>query len=498
MLLPFLLHHLGDRLYGFWALAGTFVGYYGVLDFGLTGTVSQYISSAIGRKNFQECNLVFNAALRIHLSIAGIALVITSVLAALAPLFFHTAQDAALFWRVILLVGTTVALGFPLNSYQGLLVAELRYDIIAWLSVLGLTLRTGLTVWVVLAGHGLIGIAWVGLLTRIPTAFLTVWLTRKQAPWSRILIGPTEPKMRRSLFSYSTYVFTTDIADLLRFQLDPIVITAFVGLAAVTHYRIASVLSDQYMRVVISVVGVFWPLLSRLHGAGDDVRIRKTFFFATKFSLFAANFLCFGLITWGRPTIQIWMGPAYMDSYWPLVVLTLSILFYLWQMPTVDLLYATFKHRVVAFASLAEGFLNLGVSLILVQRYGILGVAIGTLVAAVIVRVIVLPWWMCKVSKISFPVYVRWYSGIIFRCAGIIAVSVPLVSWGLRPDYRYLLVSAIWASILYVVGSWVAVFDNNEREVFLAVLKNLIRRREAVPVEVRCASAKEVGVDVQV
>ena len=482
-LLPFLVHHLGDRLYGFWALAGTFVGYYGMLDFGLTGTVSQYISSAIGRKDDRECNLVFNTALRIHSLMGGIALLVTFALAALAPLLLHDPRDASLFWKVILLVGVAMSLGFPMNTYQGLLAAALRFDIVSWMGLLTLTLRTTLIVWTVLAGHGLIGIAWVSLLASLPSSLLTVWITNKQFRWIRILAGSTERKMTKSLFSYSSYLFIADIADRLRFQVDPIVIAAFVGLAAVTHYRIASVFADQYMRIMITVMGVFWPLLSQLHGAGEEARIKKTFFFATKISVCAATFLCFGLITWGRPTIHRWMGPAYMDSYWPLVVLTLAMLMDLWQMPTVSLLYATFKHRVYAFSNLAEGLLNLGVSLILVRRYGMLGVALGTLVAAMIVRVIVQPWWMCKVSNISYRIYVRFFSGNALRCAGVIAASLPLVYWGLRPDYRYLFGSATCAAILYAIGTWLAVFDKNDREVFRAVLRKRLRKQERPPVE---------------
>jgi sulfotransferase family protein len=34
-LTPFVIHSLGDRMYGFWALAAVFIGYYGVMDLGL-------------------------------------------------------------------------------------------------------------------------------------------------------------------------------------------------------------------------------------------------------------------------------------------------------------------------------------------------------------------------------------------------------------------------------------------------------------------------------
>ena len=297
---------------------------------------------------------------------------------------------------------------------------------------------------------------------------------------SRRAPGPQDEQ--RAFFPTAPYLFITDIGDRLRFTVDPLVITAFVGLAAVTHYRFATVFTDQYMRIMVSTVGVFWPLLSQLHGANQDAKTKKTFFFATKISVCLASFLCFGLIAWGKPMVLRWMGPRYLDSYGPLVVLTLAMLVDLWQLPTVSLLFATFKDRVYAFSTLAEGILNLAVSLALVRRYGILGVALGTLVAAVIIRLIIQPWLMCRVSQISYSVYMRFLASNTLRCAGLIGVSYLLLSWGLRPNYMYLFGSAACASVLYAAGSWFLVLDKKERELFWAALRKRVKKPGLAPV----------------
>lgn len=35
-LMPFVVHRLGDRVYGYWALVGTVLGYYDILDLGIS------------------------------------------------------------------------------------------------------------------------------------------------------------------------------------------------------------------------------------------------------------------------------------------------------------------------------------------------------------------------------------------------------------------------------------------------------------------------------
>ena len=47
-LMPFVVYSLGDRIYGFWTLASAFIGYYGLLDLGLSSAIGRFIAGAIG------------------------------------------------------------------------------------------------------------------------------------------------------------------------------------------------------------------------------------------------------------------------------------------------------------------------------------------------------------------------------------------------------------------------------------------------------------------
>src|ERR1700730_9306138 len=177
-LIPFIVHHLGDRLYGFWSLASVFIGYYGLLDFGLSVAVSQYVCVAIGRGDTSECRAVFNTALRIQSLMGGVALIATALLAAATPLFARNPQDASLFWKVILIMGVNAALGFPVKVYAGVLEAELRFDIQSRLDLFSLVFRTGLLVWAILAGGGVFGFACGPLFCCRPPVVFLVWCVR--------------------------------------------------------------------------------------------------------------------------------------------------------------------------------------------------------------------------------------------------------------------------------------------------------------------------------
>jgi O-antigen/teichoic acid export membrane protein len=472
LLMPFIVHRLGDRLYGFWSLTGGFIAYYGLLDFGLGVAVSQYICVALGRSELAECRAIFNTALRIQTLFGGVALLATGILAVAAPWFCHSPADASLFSQVIVILGVSAALGFPARAYSGVLDAELRFDIQSWLPLLGLALRTGLVVGAILAGGGLLALAWATLIGTLPVPVLQVWFARRQAPWARIEGSWIERKRAKNLFSYSVYMFASNIADMLRFQVDPLVISGFIGLAAVTHYRIASIFIVYYVSIVCSCTGMFQPILSRLSGAEDRDGLEKVFFFATKVSVCISVFIGFSFIFWGRPFIGRWMGTRYDDAYWPMVVLSLAVLLDLVQAPSVNLLFATFKHRSYAYINGAEGLINLVVSLVLARPLGLLGVALGTLIAAFVIRVAVQPWWVCKAVGLHYGRYMMFVGLSLLRCGCLTGVAIGVSAWGLKPSFPHLVSSAICATLVYAAGSWMFVFNGSERERLRAVISS--------------------------
>lgn len=129
LMMPFIVHTLGDRIYGLWALVATLLGYYGLFDFGLTPAVCQHIAVALGRHDREACNGVVAASLRFFLAVAALVLLLSGVVAACASLFARSAADAALFSQIILILGVSTALTFPSRVFTGFLIANLRYDL---------------------------------------------------------------------------------------------------------------------------------------------------------------------------------------------------------------------------------------------------------------------------------------------------------------------------------------------------------------------------------
>ena len=133
----------------------------------------------------------------------------------------------------------------------------------------------------------------------------------------------------------------------------------------------------------------------------------------------------------------------------------------------------------------AEGVLNLVFSLALARPFGVVGVALGTLIAAFLIRVLVQPYAVCKLSGIKDRRYLGFVGGTVLRCIGLLGVAIGPVAWAIKPSYGWVIGSAACATIIYTVGAWRFVFSPSER----GQLKSLVDRKKSAQSELSPAEA---------
>jgi O-antigen/teichoic acid export membrane protein len=463
-LMPYLIYSLGDRMYGLWSLVAAFLGYYGLVDFGLTSATIRFMSGAIGEGDEKKCNEVFNTAVILFTALGAIVVVITLIIALLGRLFFTVPSEILLFRQVVLILGASVGLSFPVRAFRGVLASQLRFDITSYVAIFELLIRTALIIVVLQLGYGLLGMALVSFFVAIPSSFLLIYYAKKNLPFLRFGIDHFKRSRMRSLFSYSIITFIVQISEQVRYNIDPLVIASFINLSAVTHYKIAGELFRYYVMLIVSFVGVFQPVFSRLDAAKKHDSIVNTFFYATKLSIYLSVFVAFGFVFWGKSFIVLWVGMEYLDAYPCLVLLVLAGVCMLSQMPSVNLLYGISKHHFYAIANSIEAIINLALSIILAPRYGILGIAFGTFLPLFVIRLFVQPICVCRICSIPLRSYIIHCIKAVFVCSAGLVVPVILSFFFVSPSYISLItVGAISLSCYSFIVIWLG-FDIQEKK----------------------------------
>jgi len=446
-------------------------GYYGLLEFGLSAAIRRYLGAALGANDQEQSRRVFNTAFVLYCGLGAIVLAVTIALAASASLFTKTAEDTHLFRQVIFWVGLSVAIGFPIRVYGGVLEAHLRFDAAGLFDILSVLVRTALIIPALLAGYKVIALAIISLISNVVSAWLYVSFAHRRLPYLNVDRKYCKRETVSRLFSYSVFSLVGQIADILRFQVDSVVVATFLSLSLVTHYSIAGRLAQYFMGLIQAFIGVFATIFSRQEGAQDYERMQRTFFFASKLSLCSSSFLGFGLIAWGRPFILRWMGPAYLDAYPPLVALVTGYMFALWQVPSVHLLFGISRHRYFAAMNWIEGTANLALSIWLARKIGILGVAVGTLIPIAISKLLVQPAYVCHAAGFPFRKYVAMMGRTLAIVAAALAVPLMATLRFAAPDYKILFAVGAFSAACFIPVVFRFAFTTEERQVLWHVVR---------------------------
>jgi O-antigen/teichoic acid export membrane protein len=452
-IMPFTLHKIGPEQYGIWAVAMTFIGYYSFLDLGLSGAVFTHMAYCFGREDQEEARNIYGAGLRIFGAVGLILMAATVVLA--AGVYFLNYTHGRLLAEVLLIVGISTAISFGMRVPFGTLNAGQHFDITAWVLILTGILRAAGTVLALNAGYGVISLAWLAVVTAIPANALVLWAVHHKYPFLKIFSWPRwNRQTSKKLFNFGGPVLIGQIADRIRFQTDTLTVSFFIGLTAVAHYSIGSTLVLYYMDGIATIIGVLTPVLTMQKSVSDHAGFERSYFSGTRVALASSAFVAFGMIAWSRDFVSLWMGPAFTDIYPVIVILSIAVFLETSQATSVNALYASLHQKAYAALNISEAISNLVLSLLLARPYGMIGVAVGTLIPSIVFRGILQPIVVQRVLHIKIRDTALLYLRTGLRCTAFLALPWLITHFFLRPTYFHLIIVGILSAIAYAVPVW--------------------------------------------
>ncbi|MEM1109250.1 MAG: polysaccharide biosynthesis C-terminal domain-containing protein [Planctomycetota bacterium] len=467
-LAPFIVLTLGKEMYGIWTLVGAFMGFYGVMDLGLAAAVNRYVAVALGAEDRVGTKKIISTALVLYMSI-GLA-VLLLVAAAIYPAgwLVETPDQQYALRVVLLLMGISLATSFPLKVFGGILEARFRYDLLNIPYIVNTFVHAGLVIAALKMGTGVIGVAVVTLVTTLGVGLIHWFFARRVLEESRLERAMVQKSTAKELFHFSKKSFVVHIADVVRFNLDAFVIQTAIGLAAVTHYRVPTLITMMYIQLTGAVVGPLQPYMGKLVGENSEGKDNQkqqqdVFLFGLRISVYLALYMGVMLVLMGKDLLGRWMGPDFIDDYDVLLILTVGWFFLLSQHSTTSYLYAKARHSIIAWRNVIEAVFNLGLSLWLVRRYGIVGVALGTAVPMTIASMIAMPPFVCRVIEISlWRFYAVWAKAVLVGCVAL-ALPVAVIWRYMQPTWGHIFGLGALALLVYLPVVWFVEFGNFSR-----------------------------------
>jgi O-antigen/teichoic acid export membrane protein len=480
LLTPFILRHLGATQFGLWALVGSVVAYGTLLDLGIGGAIVKFVAEFTVNRRWDELGGLLTTALYLY-SFAGLIVILLSV--AVAPVFprlFHVPADqrSTAIWLMILMgIGTGIAIPSAITS--AIIRGLQRYDVVSFLSTIGLSLYVAGTVLVLSAGGGVLHLVVVTILANVLTQVPSFYFIKHLAPelhlsyagWARPWVG--------KILAFSSWLFVLEFFGRIQTRSDEVVIGAFLPVSAITPFTLARRLGEVGQMVTDQFLKVLMPLASQLDAKNDTTYLRALYITGTRVTIAILLPVFLLLFLLARPLLALWVGAAYAPYAHLVVILGLATLIQTSAWPAGSILQGTARNRPLAISSACAAAANVALSVGLVRRFGLTGVALGTLIPTAVASFGYFLPYTTKIMGIRggtflrealFPPLLPVVPMVVIMY--VLHKMVPITSF-----ISILLVSAV-AGGTYVIGylTWGA--SNAELQTYRALLVNARRYAE--------------------
>jgi len=446
-LTPFVIHRAGDAGYGVLILVESILGYSEFLYLGLGSAVSRYAARFRGEHDRAALRTLGGTVLALYLGCGTLLAAVVLLFAPGVPRLFDLspdlAADAVLAVRVL---GLSTAIAFPASAFSGLLRGHERIATLNAIKVAELLLRVTLLVWLLRPEHALRTLVLVGAATGIAGSLCRVIAA---LPVLGFLPNPRafRREMLRRIAGFSFLSFLVDVAQRVLFKTDSVLIGAFLPAASITSYAVPGRLVEYARQLLLQVREALQPRFALLavEPGGAAALLPEAGRWGALLGLPLVSCLVFG----GPAFLEVWIEESFPHSA---VILSCLGVAQLVRAPGYACEAALWGAGRVGWLSgllLVEATANLGLSIAWIGRYGITGVAVGTLVPAVLLSAIVMPWLACRATGASL-------SGFIGNAWGrplLAALPMVAVHAVLRPA-----VGATWADLIWRVGAGVLVY----------------------------------------
>jgi O-antigen/teichoic acid export membrane protein len=411
---------LGPEEYGIYLLVASLTGYFGLLDLGMGNSIVKFVAQFNAKKEKKKVNEIVNTSFFIFLGIgmAGAAGMFIFGLFFLDLFKFET--DYQLFEAKIIIyfIGLAFITSFSRIIFRDIIKGMQRYDILAYITFVMTLVSVCVAVWVLWMGFGIVEYVFFTLCFGMLGQIIIAAYAKKLLPYLEMKRSHYNRTMVRPLFGLSLLVLSLVIFNRLVFYTDNIVIGWwFVGTSMVTFYVIAHAVYSIPSKVIDAMLQAMLPAASELDALQRKRALKTLFLRVTKYCLALLFMIALPTLYMSRSILTNYMGAEYAVYHLVTNILIISLFFDFFNYVSAQILTGINRLKVFVACYGIVAVLNLVLSLILVERIGLEGVALGTTIPFIIMAPVLL-WNSFKILEVQWKEFARrvLLSNLPFAC----------------------------------------------------------------------------------
>lgn len=442
---------LSDSALGIYQLFGQLLAYVSLAELGLTGAVAFLLYEPIYNKNQVKINQILSGAKYVFNIIAIIMLFIGILITFNLHLFVKETYISFDFMQIcfFLMVVSNIITYF-VTAHVILFDAEQNKYIYTRITQPILIIKTLLEIVLIYVFKNLMFMIILSVLSSIIQNVIILLLSKRHHP--QLLLN--QKKDVHFLVKIRD-IIPHKIGMLVAYNIDIIILSKFVGLFEVVVYT-------SYMYIINTISNIIGKISSStLAGIGDLLIDKSSKSYASfieynSFLFFLATIICVPLFVSISPFIGLWYGTRYIVNDITVFLFVFTVFYSIIRICLNVFANAAglFKETVVCVY--IEVFVNLIISLLLVDQLGIKGVLIGTVISYISSEYLIKPFILNRyIFKANISLY--YINNLKFMAVFIINI---LLFWFATKEITYsnLIVWFFINVILFVLNFIITIF----------------------------------------
>lgn len=491
VLIPLLFRNMGQEELGLWFMLGQSGAFLGLMDLGVSPTLTRRIAFAKGlagadpaaatsdASRRQIADLVATGRLIYRFLSAGVFLLAWTT----GFLFLGHIELHQLSYRTVWIAWTVMCASHALGVWAAMWNCLLQgTGHVGWDGVIAIVVQVVVLlaqIAAVLAGGGLITLAAIAAAGAVVTRYAVIAFMRRREPELFAIPGRWNREMFESMLKPALKAWATGVGAFLILRTDQYFIAYFKGADNIPSYQAAYQLVSNLLILSLSFAISSQVFISQLWQTGQIKEVHRIVTRSVRFALIvmACGIAC--LLAAGRELMNLWLGPGHFVGYAVLGIFCVT-LFLETQHCAVAAASRSTEDEVFMWWALGAGALNLVLTWWLIKPFGLLGVALGTMIAQMLTNnwyAVYRGLWRLQMSRSGY------FRDVLLPVMAVFIVALVLAALGkqlLGADAHQaaiLAIAVLTTGIVCVIALWLLAADEEERKFVLRRVALMAKHR---------------------
>lgn len=426
-LTPFTLRYLDRQEFAVFTLTLEVLNWLTLFDIGITAGLRTQAARFNNHTESDRTNRLASTAFFSQSAIVFLVVGVGTVMAVYYSHFFpirpELHQEASI---VMFLCVVGVAITILTQTFSALLVANQQIHIDNTIGVLLIVIRTVLIVLFLKMGFGLISLALAHLAARTVTAIMAIVRVRRILPELKVRLHFASWQELKRIGSVGIWLSVGGLAGMAIDSISSVVTAKVVSLEALTSLVLTGRLYQLTGSFVWLVSETARPIFGRL--LGENELVKSVAMYRQIFSVSTAAASVAALAVWSANACFVprWVGSVNYAGHWVDLALAVAMVIHLCVLPNRVVLTANLCVRQPCVSRIVEGVFALALSFWLGTSFGLIGVVVGTIIAAAITSIWYLPLLTARMFKQSL---LSLLGADAMKILFLVALLLPVAIW---------------------------------------------------------------------